>query len=121
MIPGKRLACEAALLQREDHLSLNNWFVGDAASLADIALFAYTHVAGEGGFDLGLYPHIGAWIARVRRSEERRVGKECVSTCRSRWLPYHYKKKQTHQYTYIITHTPIIPDISYNNLPLTEQ
>src|SRR3546814_18034933 len=30
----------------------------------------------------------------VRRSEERRVGKECVSTCRSRWSPYHYKKKQ---------------------------
>src|SRR3546814_12897207 len=29
----------------------------------------------------------------VRRSEERRVGKECVSTCRSRWTPYHYKKK----------------------------
>src|SRR3546814_11043294 len=29
----------------------------------------------------------------VRRSEERRVGKECVSTCRSRWSPYHYKKK----------------------------
>src|SRR3546814_4263325 len=30
-----------------------------------------------------------------RRSEERRVGKECVSTCRSRWSPYHYKKKNT--------------------------
>src|SRR3546814_14142233 len=29
------------------------------------------------------------------RSEERRVGKECVSTCRSRWSPYHYKKKET--------------------------
>src|SRR3546814_2906554 len=29
------------------------------------------------------------------RSEERRVGKECVSTCRSRWSPYHYKKKKT--------------------------
>src|SRR3546814_18502082 len=29
----------------------------------------------------------------IRRSEERRVGKECVSTCRSRWAPYHYKKK----------------------------
>src|SRR3546814_14349094 len=28
-----------------------------------------------------------------KRSEERRVGKECVSTCRSRWSPYHYKKK----------------------------
>src|SRR3546814_18683023 len=32
------------------------------------------------------------------RSEERRVGKECVSTCRSRWAPYHYKKKQTQQH-----------------------
>src|SRR3546814_19643027 len=30
----------------------------------------------------------------ARRSEERRVGQECVSTCRSRWSPYHYKKKQ---------------------------
>src|SRR3546814_15632259 len=31
-----------------------------------------------------------------RRSEERRVGKECVSTCRSRWSPYHYKKNSKH-------------------------
>src|SRR3546814_20493536 len=34
-------------------------------------------------------------IAEQGRSEERRVGKECVSTCRSRWSPYHYKKKYT--------------------------
>src|SRR3546814_16631871 len=33
------------------------------------------------------------------RSEERRVGKECVSTCRSRWSPYHYKKKRKHEKT----------------------
>src|SRR3546814_11390368 len=33
-------------------------------------------------------------IAMAERSEERRVGKECVSTCRSRWSPYHYKKKE---------------------------
>src|SRR3546814_12081475 len=32
--------------------------------------------------------------ATATRSEERRVGKECVSTCRSRWSPYHYKKKR---------------------------
>src|SRR3546814_19228678 len=32
------------------------------------------------------------------RSEERRVGKECVSTCRSRWSPYHYKKKKVEEY-----------------------
>src|SRR3546814_20428047 len=31
---------------------------------------------------------------RQQRSEERRVGKECVSTCRSRWSPYHYKTKK---------------------------
>src|SRR3546814_18573507 len=44
------------------------------------------------------------WYFRYRRaahalsvrSEERRVGKECVSTCRSRWAPYHYKKKKKH-------------------------
>src|SRR3546814_13975856 len=33
------------------------------------------------------------WASLHTRSEERRVGKECVSTCRSRWSPYHYKKK----------------------------
>src|SRR3546814_18660209 len=33
---------------------------------------------------------------RIERSEERRVGKECVSTCRSRWSPYHSKKNSTH-------------------------
>src|SRR3546814_17909865 len=40
----------------------------------------------------------------AQRSEERRVGKECVSTCRSRWFPYHYKKKNkltTNQYSFL--------------------
>src|SRR3546814_20873018 len=43
------------------------------------------------------------------RSEERRVGKECVSTCRSRWSPYHYKKKNTNKIveTYDITNMSI--------------
>jgi glutathione S-transferase len=64
-IPAKRLAGEAALQAMDDHLALADWFVGDAVSLADIALFAYTHVAAEGGFDLSLYPAIRAWIERV--------------------------------------------------------
>src|SRR3546814_13430420 len=34
------------------------------------------------------------WAGGLDRSEERRVGKECVSTCRPRWSPYHYKKKE---------------------------
>src|SRR3546814_19659998 len=37
-------------------------------------------------------------ITSILRSEERRVGKECVSTCRSRWSPYHYNKKYMHRY-----------------------
>src|SRR3546814_18117956 len=40
-------------------------------------------------------PRIVADAALKQRSEERRVGKECVSTCRSRWSPYHYKKNCT--------------------------
>src|SRR3546814_21086480 len=39
------------------------------------------------------------WARTPARSEERRVGKECVSTCRSRWSPYHYKKKPVYQNT----------------------
>lgn len=41
------------------------FFAGDACSVADIALYAYTHVAGEGGFDLDRYPSVRAWLARV--------------------------------------------------------
>jgi glutathione S-transferase len=48
------------------------FLVGDRYSLADIALYAYTHVADEGGFDLGGYPRIRAWLARVG-SEPRHV------------------------------------------------
>jgi glutathione S-transferase len=56
-----------ALGAMEKHLSTDGreWFVGDAMTLADIALYAYTHVADEGGFDLGPYPAIRAWIERV--------------------------------------------------------
>lgn len=65
-IPSKRLAGEAALQQMDDHLALHDWLVGDGVSLADICLFAYTHVADGGGFDLGLYPAIQGWIERIK-------------------------------------------------------
>jgi len=56
-----------ALDAMEKHLSSEGreWFVGGAMTLADIALYAYTHVAPEGGFDLGAYPAIRAWVDRV--------------------------------------------------------
>ena len=50
----------------EQQLSAKNFVAGDDYSLADIALFAYTHVADEGGFDLSTYAAINAWIGRIR-------------------------------------------------------
>ena len=54
-----------ALDAMEGHLAGRDFLVGGRLTLADIALYAYTHVAGEGGFDLGRYPAIGAWLERV--------------------------------------------------------
>jgi glutathione S-transferase len=54
-----------ALAVMEQHLAQRAFFVADAYSIADIALYAYTHVAGEGGFELRRYAAIGAWLARV--------------------------------------------------------
>jgi glutathione S-transferase len=54
-----------ALDAMDRHLDGRQFFVGDRLSLADIALYAYTHVAPEGGFELDSYPAIGAWLDRV--------------------------------------------------------
>jgi glutathione S-transferase len=54
-----------ALDAMERHLDARSWLVGDGMTLADIALYAYTHVAGEGGFELDRYPAIGAWLERI--------------------------------------------------------
>jgi len=62
----KRLAGCAALDLMDRHLAEHAFFCGEAMTLADIALFAYTHVAEEGGFGLGDYPNILAWIERVQ-------------------------------------------------------
>lgn len=63
-IPAKRVAGEAALALMNEHLARHDWLVGTAPSLADIALYAYTHVAEGGGFALDDYRHIGAWLRR---------------------------------------------------------
>ncbi|HYD36562.1 MAG TPA: glutathione S-transferase family protein [Allosphingosinicella sp.] len=65
LLPGKREAGEAALRLMDEHLAGRDFFVGDRLGLADIALYAYTHVAPDGGFDLGRYPALTAWIGRV--------------------------------------------------------
>jgi glutathione S-transferase len=56
----------AALDVMEKHLATRTFFVDDRYGLADIALYAYTHVADEGGFDLSTYPNVTAWLSRVK-------------------------------------------------------
>jgi glutathione S-transferase len=54
-----------ALGVMEKHLVEHAFFAGGRYSIADIALYAYTHVAGEGGFELGRFPALGRWLERV--------------------------------------------------------
>ena len=65
-VAEKRKRGHDALAVMETHLHLRDFFVGGCYSIADIALYAYTHVAHEGGFDLAPYPAVNAWLERVR-------------------------------------------------------
>jgi glutathione S-transferase len=65
LLASKRDGGGAALKIMEEHLAENDFFVG-AYSIADIALFAYTHVSHEGGFPLDAFPRIRTWIERVK-------------------------------------------------------
>jgi glutathione S-transferase len=62
----KQRRSRLAFAVMEQHLAKEPFFAGGQYSIADIALFAYTHVADEGGLDLAAYPAIRAWIARVK-------------------------------------------------------
>lgn len=62
-----------ALKVMEQQLNRTPYLVGEYCSIADIALYAYTHVADEGGFELSGFPAINAWLARVA-SQPRHVG-----------------------------------------------
>ena len=55
----------AALAVMEQHLAKRRFFVGERYTIADIALYAYTHVAHEGGFDLSPFGAVRAWLERV--------------------------------------------------------
>ncbi len=65
IMPKRIAGCEALAVMNR-HLETRDWFVGDCATLADIALFAYTHVAEDGGFVLDEYPAVLSWIDRMR-------------------------------------------------------
>ena len=65
-LPARRDAGRRALALMDAHLSLQPFFVGGRYTIADIALYAYTHVAPEGGFDLAPHPALRHWLERVR-------------------------------------------------------
>jgi glutathione S-transferase len=64
-ISSKREGGLAALDLMDNHLASRKWFVADEFSIADICLFAYTHVADEADFDLEAYPQIVGWMERI--------------------------------------------------------
>ncbi len=64
-LPGRLEKGRAALEVMEGHLATRQFFVNERYSIADIALYAYTHVAPDGGLDLGAYPKVREWLARV--------------------------------------------------------
>src|SRR3546814_14144006 len=79
---------------------------------AVIGLFVYKMV--KAMLDQPIIDAVMLIVGVVARTEERRVGKECVSTCRSRWSPYHSKKKKRYHDTCM--HTLTTYKIIYNNI-----
>ncbi len=71
-LPRLRERGDKALAVMDQHLAREPFFAGARYSIADIALYAYTHCAADGGFELGRYPAVGAWLARVK-SQPRHV------------------------------------------------
>ena len=72
LLPQKQKLGNDALGVMEGHLARRKFFVGERYSIADIALYAYTHVAHEGGFDLAPYSALNGWLARVK-SQPRHI------------------------------------------------
>jgi glutathione S-transferase len=72
-IPERLEKGRAALAVMDQHLESRRFFVAERYSIADIALYAYTHVAHEGGHDLAPYGNVRSWLARVA-TQRRHVG-----------------------------------------------
>jgi len=66
VVPAKLALGRSALEMLDAHLDGRSFLVGDACSIADVSCFAYTHVAGDAGYELAEYPHVTAWLERVR-------------------------------------------------------
>jgi glutathione S-transferase len=65
LVPEWHAKGNAALQVMESHLKTHDWFAANALTIADIALYGYTHVAADGGFDLAPFPAVLGWLGRV--------------------------------------------------------
>jgi glutathione S-transferase len=65
LVPARLELAESALSMLDAHLAGRSYLVGDSCSVADLANFAYTHVAEDAGFSLAGYPSVSAWLGRV--------------------------------------------------------
>ena len=72
-IPERLAKGRAALAVMDEHLRSRSFFVAERYTIADIALYAYTHVAHEGGHDLGTYANVRTWLGRVA-AQPKHVG-----------------------------------------------
>lgn len=72
---AKQVGGHKALKIMQQQLTRSDYLVGDQYTIADISLYAYTHVAHEGGFDLSSYPAINRWIERIQ-SHPRHIAME---------------------------------------------
>lgn len=71
-LAGKQALGREALSVMEGQLATQDWFVGNRCTIADIALYAYTHVAKEGGFELNQYPSLVRWLERFAAQPRHR-------------------------------------------------
>src|SRR3546814_12045990 len=93
ILAAQCVACGATICRLEHTFEVapRHFGIADAQALRDFL----DHGLGMLGLELLMIPDEDDPVPRLYgRSEERRVGKECVSTCRSRWSPYHSKKKR---------------------------
>ena len=67
---SKQTGGHRALKIMEQQLSFTPYLTGDTMTIADISLYAYTHVADEGGFDINLYPSVQMWLDRISSSDK---------------------------------------------------
>ena len=76
---SKKQGGEKALQVMDQHLAQNKYFVGERYTIADISLYAYTHVAEDGEFDLSNYPNVSAWIQCLEAHPHHLTMQACMS------------------------------------------